>query len=109
MMQKSLPIQFFACSWEDAQSEVRQQRHCDWWVFDWPGVDYYWLYGNNFSWIQPLPVHSPLARRYFDQISNDINTAISQSVSSCESRHYATQASAKTGLQLTVSSRLEQG
>lgn len=108
-LKQSLPIEFFACTWESAQEEVRQQRDCDWWIYDWPGVDFYWLFGNNYWWIQPQPDHSPLARRYYDQVISELNNATSQVYSQCESRHYASQSGLEPGVRLTVSSRLDRG
>ncbi len=105
-LKQGLPIEFFACTWESAQDEVRRSRECDWWIYDWPGVDFYWLFGNGYWWMQPQPDHSPLARRYYDQVTSDLNNAVSQAYNQCESRHYATQSEPKPGLRLTVSSRL---
>jgi len=108
-LKQAVPIEFFACTWQSAQDEVRQQRDCDWWIYDWPGVDLYWLFGNNYWWIQPQPDHSPLARRYYDQVVSELNNATSQAYSQCESRHYASQSELEPGLRLTVSSRLDRG
>lgn len=108
-LKQSVPIEFFACTWESAQEEVRQQRDCDWWIYDWPGVDFYWLFGNNYWWIQPQPDHSPLARRYYDQVTSELNNATSQAYNQCESRHYASQSEPEPGVRLTVSSRLDRG
>lgn len=108
-LKQAVPIEFFACSWQSAQDEVRQQRDCDWWIYDWQNVDFYWLFGNNYWWIQPQPDHSPLARRYYDQVVSDLNNATSQAYSQCESRHYASQSQPEPGLRLTVSSRLDRG
>lgn len=108
-LKQAVPIKFFACSWQSAQDKVRQQRDCDWWIYDWPGVDFYWLFGNSYWWIQPQPDHSPLARRYYDQVVSDLNNATSQAYSQCESRHYALQSESESGLRLTVSSRLDRG
>lgn len=105
-LKQGLPIEFFACTWEGAQDEVRRSRECDWWIYDWPGVDFYWLFGNGYWWMQPQPDHSPLARRYYDQLTGDLNDAVNQAYNQCESRHYATQSEPKPGMRLTVSSRL---
>lgn len=103
-MQISLPVEFFACTWESAQEEVRQSRECDWWIYDWPSTDFYWLFGA--WWMQPQPDHSPLARRYYDQLTAELDNAVSQAYNRCESRHYATQSAPGPGVRLTVSSRL---
>ncbi|WP_301101984.1 hypothetical protein [Propionivibrio sp.] len=108
-LKQAVPIEFFACTWQSAQDEVRQQRDCDWWIYDWQNVDFYWLFGNNYWWIQPQPDHSPLARRYYDQVISELNNATSQAYSQCESRHYASQSEPEQGLRLTVSSRLNRG
>ena len=108
-MKQSVPVNFFVCSWENAQEEVREQRTCDWWIYDWANTDFYWLFGNSYWWIQPQPDHSPLARRYYDQLTGELNNAVSQSVGSCESRRYPAQEPPKSGLHLSISSRLDQG
>lgn len=108
-MQQSVPVNFFVCSWENAQDEVREQRTCDWWIYDWANTDFYWLFGNSYWWIQPQPNHSPLARRYYDQLTSELNNAVSQSVGSCESRRYPSLDTTKSGLRLSISSRLDQG
>lgn len=105
-LKQAVPITFFACSWERAQEEVRRQRACDWWVYDWPQVDYDWLFGGARV---PLSDYSPLARRYYDQIAGELSSATSQAYSQCESRHYAPQSEPDPGLRLSVSSRLTQG
>lgn len=105
--QQPVPVKYFVCSREDAQAEVRRQRHCEWWLYDWPGTDYYWLFGNSYPWMQPKPEHSPLARRYYDERSAEHNNAISQSVSSCESRRYPEQDAGTPGVRLRVASRLK--
>ena len=66
-MQQALPVRYFVCTLESAQDEVRLQRACDWWVFDWPNFDYYWLFGNYLWWIQPPPRQSPLAYLYYSR------------------------------------------
>jgi hypothetical protein len=109
LMKQSVPVNFFVCSWENAQDEVREQRTCDWWVYDWQATDFYWLFGNQYWWIQPQPDHSPLARRYYDQLTGELNNAVSQSVGSCESRRYPSQETPTSGLHLSISSRLDQG
>jgi len=108
-LKQGVPIEFFACTWQSAQDEVRQQRGCDWWIYDWQNVDFYWLFGSSYWWMQPKPDHSPLARRYYDRVVNDLNNATSQAYSQCESRHYASQSEPEPGLRLTVSSRLDRG
>lgn len=108
-LKQAVPIEFFACTWQSAQDEVRQQRDCDWWIYDWQNVDFYWLFGNNYWWIQPQPDHSPLARRYYDQVVSDLNNATSQAYSQCESRHYASQSEPEPGLRLSIASRLDRG
>ncbi|MDQ1303592.1 MAG: hypothetical protein QG595_1575, partial [Pseudomonadota bacterium] len=108
-LKQAVPIEFFTCTWQSAQDEVRQQRDCDWWIYDWSSVDFYWLFGNNYWWIQPQPDHSPLARRYYDQVISELNNATSQAYNQCESRHYASQSEPEPGLRLTVSSRLDRG
>lgn len=108
-LKQAVPIEFFACTWQSAQDEVRQQRDCDWWIYDWPGVDFYWLFGNSYWWIQPQPDHSPLARRYYDQVVSDLNNATSQAYNRCESRRYASQPEPEPGVRLTVASRLDRG
>lgn len=108
-MQQSVPVNFFVCSWENAQDEVREQRSCDWWVYDWANTDFYWLFGNQYWWIQPQPDHSPLARRYYDQLTGELNNGVSQSFGSCESRRYPSQDTPKSGLHLSISSRLGHG
>ena len=109
VFKEPVAVDFFVCSWERAQEEVRRSRACDWWVFDWPGTDFYWLFGNNYWWVQPQPDHSPLARRYYDQLTAGINSAIGQEVANCESRRYASQEEPVEGVRLAVSSRLAGG
>lgn len=92
IVRQSVPIKFFACTWDDAREEVRRQRGCDWWVFDWSDH-----------------VHSPLAKTYHDHVISEINAAISNAIAQCESRHYASQSEPAPGLRLTVSSRLDRG
>ena len=104
-----MPIDFFVCSWERARDAVREQRPCDWWIYDWQATDYYWLFGNQFWWLQPMPAHSPLARRYYEQLTGELNNAVNQWVGSCESRRYPLQDNPKPGLNLSISSRLDQG
>lgn len=108
-MKQSLSVDFFVCSWGNAQQEVRQQRSCDWWIYDWPGTDYYWLFGNYYWWLQPQPDHSPLARLYYNKITSELNNAVNQTVSSCENRRYPSQPTPEEGLQLRLSSHLDQG
>ena len=107
-MQQPVKLSYFVCTWADAQDEVHRQRPCDWWIYDWPSTDYYWLFGNYYWWMQPMPAHSPLARRYYDQVTAELNNAISQSVGSCEARRYVTDATTP-GLSLRVASRLKGG
>lgn len=108
-MQQALPVRYFVCSLENAQEEVRLQRRCDWWVFDWPNFDYYWLFGNNVWWIQPPPRQSPLAYHYYTQITQELNSQISQAQASCESRRYTGQTTPTPGMRLNVSSHLQHG
>lgn len=99
-LKQALPIEFFACTWERARDEVRRSRSCDWWVFDWPGVDFGWLFGNPYS---------PLARGYYDHVVGDLEAAIGQAYSQCESRRIAQPPGYKPGLRLALSSRLAGG
>lgn len=107
-MKQSLSVDFFVCSWDKAQQEVHQQRPCDWWIYDWPNTDYYWLFGNYYWWVQPQPDYSPLASLYYNQITGELNNATSQAVNSCESRRYVTQPQSE-GVQIQVASRLDAG
>jgi hypothetical protein len=108
-MQQAVPVQYFVCTLESAQDEVRLQRRCDWWIFDWPNFDRDWLFGNTYWWIQPPLRQSPLAYHYYSQLTNDLNTQISQAQASCESRRYPGQSTPPPGMRLNVSSRLQQG
>lgn len=99
-LKKAVPLEFFACSWERAQDEVRQSRQCDGWVHDWPGVDSGWLFGND---------RSPLARRYYDQLTAELDNAVSDAQRRCEHRHYALPSDPGPGVRITVSSRLDRG
>ena len=49
LMQKSLHLNFFVCSWENAQAVVAKQRPCDGWIDSWPDTDFYWLFGNYYG------------------------------------------------------------
>lgn len=95
-MQQSVPIAFFACSWESAQAEVRRQYRCAWWIYDWPSTDPEWLFGSDYS---------PLARNYFNALAGGLNDTIGDAVVSCEARRYASPTPAE-GLRLQVVSRL---
>lgn len=108
-MQQSFAIPFYACTWVSAQEQARQQYTCDWWVYDWSAVDYYWLYGVQFSWMQPQPDYSPLARSYFDSVQARIDTSTSEALGACESSRYPSAGTTDTGLRLTVASRVAQG
>ncbi|MCX8016675.1 MAG: hypothetical protein N2690_02045, partial [Rhodocyclaceae bacterium] len=108
-LKQAVPIEFFACTWESAQEEVRRRYPCDVWVYDWPNVDFYWLSGYMYPGMQPQPDFSPLARLYYDHIKIMLDNATSQAYSQCESRHYASQSEQEPGLRLTVSSRLDRG
>ncbi len=105
----SVSIAYFACTLDDARDEVRQQRICDWWVFDWPDTDYYWLFGNQYWANHPLPDHSPLARHYYDRLTGELDAAISAAYQQCENRHYAIPSGSEEGLRLMLSSRLDGG
>lgn len=106
---QSLSVDFYVCSWDKAQQEVQKQRSCDWWIYQWPSIDYYWLFGNYYWWQQPQPDFSPLASSYYNKIVGELNTAVSQAISSCESRRYPPQPTTQAGLSLRVAGHLDHG
>jgi hypothetical protein len=107
-MQQPIKLSYFLCTWSDADDAAHRQRPCDRWIYDWPDTDFYWLYGSDYTSLQPPPAFSPLARGYYDQITSELNTTISQAIGDCEARRYLAE-SAPAGLSLRVASRLAAG
>jgi|GEM_PF-3207878 len=106
-LNRSVSIHFYDCG--HVFGEIRRRYDCDWWVYDWIDIDYYWLFGSYFPWIQPMPDHSPLALYYYSDVTGKIANAINQARSQCESSRYAQQPVPKTGVSISVASRLEGG
>ncbi|MFO1369826.1 MAG: hypothetical protein U1F46_12585 [Marinagarivorans sp.] len=105
-MQQGVPVHYFVCSLEQAHKEVQQQKPCDQWIYDWPNTDYSWLFGNEHPEVTPLPAHSPLARRYYDQVLEDLAHAAGHNLTQCESRRRSQAAPPVPGVTIHVSSQL---
>ena len=105
-MQQPVPIPFFVCSWENARAAVLRQRPCETWIYDWPALDPYWVFGDLFPPTDPLFDFSPLARATYDYIDGQIQDAIGQALLACEARRWSPPGDAEPGLHLQVSSRL---
>lgn len=108
-MQQPVPISFFVCSPENARVEVLRQRPCDVWIYDWPALDPYWVFGDTFPPTDPLFDFSPLARAAYNYLDGQIQDAIGQAIQACEARRHGNTDKTIAGLRLHVNSQLAGG